>query len=168
MGPQGNHHRRARNARPDVHPPQVRQGEAARRRAHHRLAAHDHSDRRADRDAGRAGRLRCAGRAATSSPRRTTPPPPSPPPAFRSSPGRASRSRITGGAPIRRSAIPAARGPQLIVDDGGDATLLIHKGYELENGSDWVNSPPAATKRRHQGPAEEVSTPKIRGAGTKW
>ena len=31
------------------------------------------------------------------------------------------------------------KGPQLIVDDGGDATLLIHKGYELENGSDWVN-----------------------------
>jgi adenosylhomocysteinase len=33
------------------------------------------------------------------------------------------------------------KGPQLIVDDGGDATLLIHKGYELENGSDWVESP---------------------------
>jgi adenosylhomocysteinase len=32
-------------------------------------------------------------------------------------------------------------GPQLIVDDGGDATLLIHKGYELEDGSDWVNTP---------------------------
>ena len=32
-------------------------------------------------------------------------------------------------------------GPQLIVDDGGDATLLIHKGYELEHGSDWVDSP---------------------------
>ena len=32
-------------------------------------------------------------------------------------------------------------GPQLIVDDGGDATLLIHKGYELEEGSDWVNTP---------------------------
>ena len=31
-------------------------------------------------------------------------------------------------------------GPQLIVDDGGDATLLIHKGYELEDGADWVNS----------------------------
>src|SRR5258706_14447000 len=29
---------------------------------------------------------------------------------------------------------PANKGPQLIVDDGGDATLLIHKGYELENG----------------------------------
>jgi adenosylhomocysteinase len=35
-------------------------------------------------------------------------------------------------------------GPQLIVDDGGDATLLIHKGYELENGDDWVNTPSAS------------------------
>ena len=33
------------------------------------------------------------------------------------------------------------KGPQLIVDDGGDATLLIHKGYELENGSKWVDEP---------------------------
>jgi adenosylhomocysteinase len=33
-------------------------------------------------------------------------------------------------------------GPQLIVDDGGDATLLIHKGVELENGdSSWVDAP---------------------------
>ena len=31
-------------------------------------------------------------------------------------------------------------GPDQIVDDGGDATLLIHKGVELENGSDWVNT----------------------------
>src|SRR5258707_5992724 len=36
---------------------------------------------------------------------------------------------------------PDGKGPQLVVDDGGDVTLLIHKGYELENGSDWVNSP---------------------------
>ena len=35
---------------------------------------------------------------------------------------------------------PAGLGPELIVDDGGDATLLIHKGFELENGSDWVNT----------------------------
>jgi adenosylhomocysteinase len=33
------------------------------------------------------------------------------------------------------------KGPEMIVDDGGDATLLIHKGYELEEGSDWVKSP---------------------------
>jgi adenosylhomocysteinase len=36
---------------------------------------------------------------------------------------------------------PGNKGPELIVDDGGDATLLIHKGYELENGSNWVNTP---------------------------
>src|SRR5687767_10846740 len=33
------------------------------------------------------------------------------------------------------------QGPELVIDDGGDVTLLIHKGYELENGSDWVNTP---------------------------
>jgi adenosylhomocysteinase len=35
---------------------------------------------------------------------------------------------------------PGNHGPHLVVDDGGDATLLIHKGYELEDGSDWVNT----------------------------
>ena len=35
---------------------------------------------------------------------------------------------------------PDGSGPDQIVDDGGDATLLIHKGVELENGSDWVDS----------------------------
>jgi len=33
------------------------------------------------------------------------------------------------------------KGPELVVDDGGDVTLLIHKGYELENGDTWVDSP---------------------------
>ena len=28
---------------------------------------------------------------------------------------------------------PDGSGPDLIVDDGGDATLLIHKGYQLED-----------------------------------
>jgi adenosylhomocysteinase len=32
------------------------------------------------------------------------------------------------------------KGPQLVVDDGGDVTLLIHKGYELEEGDKWVNT----------------------------
>lgn len=36
---------------------------------------------------------------------------------------------------------PAGKGPELIVDDGGDATLLIHKGLEMEQGSDWVDQP---------------------------
>jgi adenosylhomocysteinase len=35
---------------------------------------------------------------------------------------------------------PDGLGPQMVVDDGGDVTLLIHKGVELEAGSDWVNS----------------------------
>src|SRR5579871_4415775 len=33
------------------------------------------------------------------------------------------------------------KGPELVVDDGGDVTLLIHKGYELEHGDGWVNTP---------------------------
>src|SRR4030095_13870674 len=40
---------------------------------------------------------------------------------------------------------PDGKGPQLIVDDGGDATLLIHKGYEREEGSDWAQNK-SATK----------------------
>ena len=40
---------------------------------------------------------------------------------------------------------PGGKGPELVVDDGGDVTLLIHKGYELEKGDDsWVNSPGAS------------------------
>jgi adenosylhomocysteinase len=36
---------------------------------------------------------------------------------------------------------PGDQGPQLVVDDGGDVTLLIHKGYELEQGSKWAYEP---------------------------
>jgi len=32
-------------------------------------------------------------------------------------------------------------GPQLVIDDGGDVTLLIHKGYQMEDGDKWVDSP---------------------------
>jgi len=39
-------------------------------------------------------------------------------------------------------------GPQLIVDDGGDATLLIHKGYELEDGDNWVNTPSSSEEEQ--------------------
>ena len=43
---------------------------------------------------------------------------------------------------------PGGNGPQLVVDDGGDVTLLIHKGYELEAGSAWVNSPSDAHEEK--------------------
>src|ERR1700676_1781097 len=36
---------------------------------------------------------------------------------------------------------PDGKGPELVVDDGGDVTLLIHRGYELEHGSNSVNTP---------------------------
>jgi adenosylhomocysteinase len=43
---------------------------------------------------------------------------------------------------------PGNKGPQLVVDDGGDATLLIHKGYELEDGDNWVNTPAASREEQ--------------------
>jgi len=45
-------------------------------------------------------------------------------------------------------AFPDGKGPQLVVDDGGDVTLLIHKGNELENGSDWVNTESSSTEEQ--------------------
>jgi adenosylhomocysteinase len=42
---------------------------------------------------------------------------------------------------LRAVAHPGGKGPELVVDDGGDVTLLIHKGFELENGDGWVNTP---------------------------
>ncbi len=36
---------------------------------------------------------------------------------------------------------PGELGPELVVDDGGDVTLLIHKGFQLEEGDNWVNTP---------------------------
>ena len=86
----------------------------------------------------------CAGCRATSSRRRITPPRRSssagPRPAARrrtrtacrSSPGKARRSKNTGGARTRRSSGPTAPARRSIVDDGGDATLLLHKGVEFE------------------------------------
>ena len=40
---------------------------------------------------------------------------------------------------LRALTHPEGLGPELIIDDGGDATLLIHKGYEFEHGSNWAN-----------------------------
>ena len=36
---------------------------------------------------------------------------------------------------------PGGLGPQLVIDDGGDVTLLIHKGVEMEAGDGWINEP---------------------------
>ena len=66
---------------------------------------------------------------------------------------------------------PGGKGPQLIVDDGGDATLLIHKGYELENrqrlGQHSVLGARMA-KMSLKTFAGRRSTPRIPSTGTKW
>ena len=130
--------------------------EAAQGRAHHRLAAHDHRDRGAHRDARRARRVGALGLAATSS--RTQDHAAAAIAADRHSgvrlEGRDARG-ILGLHARRRSRIPGGKGPQLIVDDGGDVTLLIHKGYELENGERLGQHAERQPRRAgHQEPAQ--------------
>jgi len=36
---------------------------------------------------------------------------------------------------------PGGKGPNLIVDDGGDATMLIHKGFQIENHPELLKKP---------------------------
>ena len=113
---------------------------AARRRPHRRLAAHDDPDRRAHRDARRARCRRPLGhlqhlldpgprrRGGRRRPRRHRRGPRRAPP---SSPGRASRSPSTGTRPRRSSTSPRAA-PNVLLDDGGDITMLLHLGVEFE------------------------------------
>ena len=116
--------------------------EAAEGRARDGIAAHDHPDRRADRDARGAGRRRAlvlVQHLLDAGPRRgrhrrTR--------AFRSSRGRARRCPSTGGARPWRCRSRAARARSSIVDDGGDATLLIHKGYKAENDASTLDYEP--------------------------
>src|SRR5210317_2012431 len=39
-------------------------------------------------------------------------------------------------------AFPGGKGPNIIVDDGGDATLLVHLGYEAENDASILDKKP--------------------------
>ncbi len=43
---------------------------------------------------------------------------------------------------------PDGKGPNLIVDDGGDATLLVHKGYAAEEDPDLLNSEPGSREEK--------------------
>ena len=112
---------------------------AAEGRAHHRLAAHDHPDGRADRDAHRARR-----RGALVLVQHLLDP----------GPRRGRRGRRPDGTPDDPQGVPvfAWKGETLeeywwcteqvvnwpdgaanmILDDGGDATMLVHKGTEFE------------------------------------
>ena len=60
------------------------------------------------------------------------------------------------------------QGPQLIVDDGGDATLLIHKGYELEHGDRWIDTTSDSTEEAVIKDCCAASTKRIRRVGRAW
>jgi adenosylhomocysteinase len=64
----------------------------------------------------------------------------------------------------RALSFPGGKGPNLIVDDGGDATLLVHKGYELEKGSGWSEEPASS---REEGIIKALLT-RIKGERNGW
>ena len=141
LRPQGDRPRRARDARPHGDARRVRRDQAAHRRAHHRQPAHDGADRSADRDARPPSAPRSAGRAATSFRPRTTPRRPSPSARRHRRPTRAAFPVFAWkGESLEEywwcteQALtwPGHDGPTMILDDGGDATLLVHKGVEFE------------------------------------
>ena len=126
LGPQGNRHRRDRDARSDGDPRRIRASAAAARRAHRRLAAHDDPDRGADRDAAGARRRSALGfvqhlstqdhAAAAIAARRH---------AGVRLQGRVAR-RILGLHPSHLRMAERRVLANMILDDGGDATLLVH------------------------------------------
>ena len=62
------------------------------------------------------------------------PPPPSPPPAFRSSPSRARRLKEYWDYTAKLFEWHGGGTPNMILDDGGDATMLVHHGLRAEKG----------------------------------
>lgn len=45
---------------------------------------------------------------------------------------------------VRALSFPEGRGPNLIVDDGGDASLLVHLGYKAENDPAFLDKEPSS------------------------
>ena len=43
---------------------------------------------------------------------------------------------------------PGGKGPHLIVDDGGDATLMLHKGYAIEKDPELLKAEPANAEEK--------------------
>ena len=58
-----------------------------------------------------------------------------------------------------------ALGPQLVIDDGGDVTLLIHKGVELEKGDKWVDSPSGSHEEEV---IKDLLKQVYKGTPTRW
>ena len=60
---------------------------------------------------------------------------------------------------------PGGKGPQLIVDDGGDATLLIHKGFQAENNPSILD---AAPSNQEEGVILKLLKETFKEDATKW
>jgi adenosylhomocysteinase len=60
---------------------------------------------------------------------------------------------------------PGGKGPNLIVDDGGDATLLIHKGYKAEKDASILNNAPSS---REEGVILDLLRQILTHDNTKW
>ena len=60
---------------------------------------------------------------------------------------------------------PDGSGPQLIVDDGGDATLLIHRGYAAENDASILDEP---TDNKEQQVIIQLLKDTLAETPTKW
>ncbi len=121
--------------------------EAAGRREDHGLAAHDGADRGADRDAGRRSAPTCAGcrcnifstqdqrrRGRGRRPPRDRRHGARTRAARRCSRGRARRCAEYWWCTVEALVWPDGSGPTLIVDDGGDATLFVHKARRVREG----------------------------------
>ncbi len=73
-------------------------------------------------------------------------------PARRSSPSRARASRTIGNTPTASSNGRTAARPNMILDDGGDATLLIHLGDRAEQGDAAFLDRPTTRRRKCSSP----------------
>ena len=126
LGPEGNRFGRKRNARPDGLAEEVRPQQAARRGPYRRLPAHDDPDRGADRDAHRTRGPRSPGAVATSSRPRTTPRPPSPPRGIPVYAWKGESDAEYDWCIEQTLFFPDGNQLDLIVDDGGDLTAIVH------------------------------------------
>lgn len=49
---------------------------------------------------------------------------------------------------LQALSFPEGKGPHLIVDDGGDATLMVHKGFAIEKNPDLLNEKLESTEEK--------------------
>ena len=63
---------------------------------------------------------------------------------------------------------PDGKGPNLVVDDGGDATLLIHRGYEFEETFARTGKLPTSHARTRKSPSSTRSSTGFTAKPPKW